>query len=121
MSAATPIGSLYGVVFDCPDPAALAEFYRGILGGVVEPDDDSWVDLILPGGGLRIGFQLVPDYVPPEWPGTEGSQQIHLDIAVANLPAAEMLLLRRGARHVETREGYRVYLDPAGHPFCTVH
>lgn len=121
MSDTTPIGSLYGVVFDCPDPAALAEFYRGVLGGVLDPDDDEWVDLVLPGGGLRIGFQLVPEYEPPVWPGTEGAQQLHFDIAVGDLDLAEEQLLDLGARLVDMQATFRVYLDPVGHPFCTVH
>ncbi|SJN08155.1 hypothetical protein FM113_01165 [Leucobacter sp. 7(1)] len=121
MSDARPIGSLTGVIFDCPDPVSLAEFYRGVLGGVIEPDGDDWVDLILPGGGLRIGFQLVPGYEPPVWPGETGAQQLHLDIAVPDLASAEDPLLDLGARLVDSQDGFRVYLDPVGHPFCTIH
>ncbi|WP_029987418.1 VOC family protein [Leucobacter sp. PH1c] len=121
MSAITPIGVLSSVVLDCPDPQALAEFYRAVLGGVLEPDDDDWVDLILPGGGLRIGFQRAPEYAPPVWPGDDGAQQSHLDIAVGDLDLAQRRLLDAGARLVDAEPTFRVYLDPVGHPFCTIH
>lgn len=115
------IGTLNATVLDCPDPAALADFYRGILGGeiAVEQGEDDWVDLNLPGGG-RLSFQESPGYVAPVWPGDDGDQQFHLDITVADFDAAHEQLLALGARHLETHRGFRVYLDPAGHPFCTV-
>lgn len=115
------IGSIHEVVLDCPDPAALAEFYRGVLGGQVSADEDGrWVDLLLD-GGPRLGFQHSPGFVAPVWPGEDGDQQFHLDIAVDDLSAAHEQLLALGARHLETHRGFRVYLDPAGHPFCTVN
>lgn len=121
MSATVPIGSLSSVVLDCPEPAALATFYQGVFGGVIEPDDDDWVDLILPGGGLRVGFQRAPDYVAPVWPRDDGAQQLHLDIAVGDLDLAQRRLLEIGARLVDAQPTFRVYLDPVGHPFCTIH
>jgi len=115
------IGTLYTCVLDCPDPAALAEFYRGILGGTIDADEDgSWVDLTFEGGGPRLAFQQSPGYVPPVWPGDDGDQQFHLDIKVADFDVAHDQLLGLGARHLETHTGFRVYLDPVGHPFCTV-
>ena len=114
------IGTVYATVLDCPDPAALAEFYRGILGGEIVPDDDGhWVDLNI-AGGPRLSFQRSPGHVPPIWPGDDGDQQFHLDIEVADFDVAHEQLLALGARHLETHKGFRVYLDPAGHPFCTV-
>jgi len=114
------IGTLYEVVLDCPDPAALAEFYRGILGGEIKIDDDGrWADLVQD-GSQSLGFQRSPGYVPPVWPGDDGDQQFHLDIQVEDFDAAHDQLLALGARHLETHTGFRVYLDPVGHPFCTV-
>lgn len=114
------IGNLYAVVLDCPDPVSLAEFYRGILGGAIEPDGDDWIDLLLPDDGPRLSFQLSPGYVAPQWPGDDGDQQFHLDVRVEDLEVAEENLLALGARFVEAHDDFRVYLDPAGHPFCTV-
>lgn len=113
------IGRLNAVVLDCPDPAALAEFYRSFLGGRIELDDE-WVDLNLPGNGARLSFQLSPGYIPPRWPSDDGDQQSHLDISVGDIEEAHDRIVAFGARFVEAHEGFRVYLDPAGHPFCTV-
>ncbi|MDO0927394.1 VOC family protein [Streptomyces sp. TG1A-8] len=110
---------LDAVVLDCPDPRALAGFYAGVLGGAVEGEDD-WVDLRLP-GGRTLAFQRAPGFVPPKWPAPEDSQQFHLDLEVADLDAAERGVLELGARPLDTGDrsrGWRVYADPAGHPFC---
>lgn len=114
------IGKLHAWILDCPDPSALAEFYQRILGGAVESDDDHWVELVLPGGGPGLSFQRCPGHVPPRWPSEDGDQQAHLDVEVADFDVAHEQLLAIGARHVETHDDFRVYLDPAGHPFCTV-
>lgn len=109
-------------VLDCPDPQALAEFYAGVLGWRVEGDGD-WVELIAP-EGRRLAFQKAPGLVPPRWPSTEHSQQLHLDLDVpkARMDTAEQEVLALGARLVQGDDGgkrdFRVYLDPAGHPFC---
>ncbi|MFF8728298.1 VOC family protein [Streptomyces sp. NPDC015171] len=110
------------VVLDCPDPRALAEFYAGVLGGTVEVNegDQEWVDLKVP-GGPSLAFQLAPGFVPPEWPAAARSQQFHLDLAVADLDTAEKGVLELGARPLDTEDRsrtFRVYADPAGHPFC---
>lgn len=115
------IGELSAVAFDCLEPETLARFYRELCGGevVVDPTEDDWVDLVLP-SGLRLGFQLCPGYLPPVWPGDDGDQQAHLDVKVANLAAADPLVRAAGATFMQANEGFWVYLDPAGHPFCTV-
>ncbi|MBK0421295.1 VOC family protein [Leucobacter sp. CSA2] len=116
------IGKLSAVVLDCRDPQHLAEFYRVILGGTIDKDPDGdWIDLKIDGGGPLVSFQQVPGHEPPEWPGDSGDQQLHLDIAVEDFDHAEQALLEAGARFVESHDGFRVFLDPAGHPFCIVH
>jgi predicted enzyme related to lactoylglutathione lyase len=61
--------------------------------------------------------------VQPEWPGGT-PQQIHLDLHVDNLQEAHEKAISLGAkllkpaRDPEAAEGYQVYADPAGHPFC---
>ena len=66
---------------------------------------------MLPAGG---------DYRAPQWPGQEHPQQEHLDLWVDDLDAAEVQVLALGAtKHaVQPGQSFRVYLDPAGHPFC---
>ncbi|MEU3828078.1 VOC family protein [Streptomyces sp. SID161] len=110
------------VVLDCPDPRALAGFYAAVLGGTVEEDaeDSGWVDLKLP-GGAALAFQRAPGFVAPEWPAADHSQQFHLDLRVEDLDAAEKGVLELGARPLDTDDRsrtFRVYADPAGHPFC---
>ena len=112
------IGELCGVVLDCPDPMALARFYRELCGGRITPDGE-WVDLVL-ASGVSIGFQACPGYVPPRWPGDDGDQQAHLDIRVPDLAAADPAIRAAGGRFLEAHDGFYVYLDPVGHPFCTV-
>jgi hypothetical protein len=56
------------------------------------------------------------------WPGDDHPQQLHLDFDVMNLDIGEEKVLALGARKAEFQPGttFRVYLDPAGHPFCLV-
>ncbi|MFG2120460.1 VOC family protein [Streptomyces sp. NPDC048710] len=106
------------VVLDCPDPRALAGFYAGVLGGTVEGEGD-WVDLKVP-GGQALAFQRAPGFVPPQWPAADASQQLHLDLVVEDLDTAEKGVLELGAKPLAEQGGssFRVYADPAGHPFC---
>ena len=122
------IGSFQCVVLDAPDARELARFYQALLGGEVDrPDprwevDARWSTLHLPDGGV-IAFQGAPDHQPPSWPDPERPQQLHLDIDVADLDAAEHEVLAAGATLLDRgRPGrsWRVYRDPAGHPFCLV-
>ena len=105
-------------VIDCPDPRALAQFYGSLLDWKVEASDD-WAE-IRADNGQCICFQPVADFRPPEWPGQDVPQQMHLDVVVADLDAAEPEVLALGATKPEHQPGttFRVFLDPAGHPFC---
>ena len=116
------IGSLDVIVLDCPDPNRLADFYSDVLGMRKITDDPSWAELVGPGDARPIvAFQRVENYTAPEWPGQNTPQQMHLDVRVDDLDVAEQAVLALGA----TRTGsytptFRVYLDPAGHPFCLI-
>ncbi|MFE9397150.1 VOC family protein [Streptomyces flavidovirens] len=111
------------VAVDCPDPQALAGFYAAVLGGEVTNDDENWYDLRVP-GGARIAFQRAPGFRPPDWPrADENSQQMHLDFDVPDIEAAQAQVLALGATPLDVddndgKRGFRVYADPAGHPFC---
>jgi catechol 2,3-dioxygenase-like lactoylglutathione lyase family enzyme len=117
----TGIATFSVVALDCRDPRGLAAFYSALTGAPVEQDDEDWVQLAAT-GGVALAFQLAPGHVPPRWPGDELPQQIHLDFDVPDLDAAEPQVLALGARKHEVQPGtsFRVYLDPAGHPFCLV-
>ncbi|UUN27245.1 VOC family protein [Streptomyces sp. FIT100] len=114
------IATMGAVVLDCPDPRALAGFYAELLGARVEPADDRWVDL-KGYEGTPLAFQAAEGHVPPQWPAPEASQQFHLDLTVEDLDAAEAQVLALGAKPLDTDDRsrtWRVYADPAGHPFC---
>ncbi|HEX7826896.1 MAG TPA: VOC family protein [Mycobacterium sp.] len=115
------IGTLRTVVVDCRDPRGLAGFYAGLLGGVPETDDDSFV-VLNDASGRRLAFQSCPEHEPPLFPDPRGSQQFHLDITVSGIDDAEREVLALGASRVTDAVGdnFRVYRDPAGHTFCLV-
>ncbi|MGA8210647.1 MAG: VOC family protein [Nocardioidaceae bacterium] len=110
-----------GLVLDCPDPATLAAFYAAVLDWQVDLDgDDGWAEIRPADRGDCICFQRVADYRAPQWPGQQSPQQMHLDLVVADLDEAEQAVTRLGATLAEVQPGttFRVFLDPAGHPFC---
>ncbi|TDC12906.1 VOC family protein [Streptomyces sp. 8K308] len=119
------IATLQCTVIDCPDPAALARFYQGILGGEVDEAYEDWVWL-KPPTGARFAFQKVlGEYRPPRWPDPEHPQQFHLDFEVPgieDMAEAQERVLALGATLLHDsggeRRGFRVYADPAGKPFC---
>ena len=110
------------VVFDAADLAAESTFWAGMLGGRVFTDDD-WHSVIDADSRWVIGIQLAPNHVPPEWPNGN-PQQIHLDLHVEDFASAHAEAIALGARLLQAAddltaaEGFQVYADPAGHPFC---
>jgi hypothetical protein len=106
------------LVIDCPDPSALATFYGTMLDWKVDISSD-WAE-VRAEYGQCISFQQVEDYTPPEWPSQKMPQQMHLDVIVDDLDVAEAAVLDLGATKHEYQPGtsFRVFLDPAGHPFC---
>jgi predicted enzyme related to lactoylglutathione lyase len=107
------------VVLDCPDARVLATFYSEVLDWNVTLED-GWADIRPDDGSTCISFQQVEDYRAPEWPGQSVPQQMHLDLVVDDLDAGEAAVLEKGATKAEVQPGttFRVFLDPAGHPFC---
>ncbi|WP_029138821.1 VOC family protein [Nakamurella lactea] len=106
------------IVIDCPDANALANFYAALLDWKVEPSD-GWIN-VQSDYGQCLSFQPVENYSPPQWPGQQVPQQMHLDVVVDDLDAGEAAVLKLGATKHEHQPGtsFRVFLDPAGHPFC---
>lgn len=125
-SRPTAVGRFDTVVLDCPDPYVLAEFYAGLLGQEVADDgDDSWQSLHGDGSGVTLAFQRATNYVAPSWPDGP-PQQLHLDLTVDDFVAAHRRTMALGATALsptsppqpEDTSDFRVYADPAGHPFC---
>jgi len=118
------IGSLDVIVLDCPDTRVLARFYAELLGGEIVEYEDDWAEVVLPIEGSRpiVAFQRVDEYRAPVWPGQDVPQQMHLDVKVDDLDVAEAAVLAIGATSTGSgTETFRVFLDPAGHPFCLIH
>ena len=111
------------LVIDCPDAGVLARFYAALLDWHVQEeadDDGSWYDVKPAHAPGCLSFQQVSDYRAPVWPGQEHPQQMHLDVVVDDLDSGEAAVLALGATRHEHQPGttFRVFLDPAGHPFC---
>jgi catechol 2,3-dioxygenase-like lactoylglutathione lyase family enzyme len=115
----TMIGRLHHVVIDCPDPAALAEFYSEVIGLPVTYRSADFVVIARNDTTSGVAFQLAPGHQPPRWPDPDRPQQFHFDVMVDDLDAAEPQVLALGARRLPSADG-RVYADPAGHPFCLI-
>jgi len=109
------------VVFDAADLHAESAFWAGMLDGHVF-EDEAFHSVIDADAEWRIGVQLAPGHVPPDWP--DGApQQVHLDLHVEDPALAHEQAMRLGARllqadDLQSEEGHQVYADPAGHPFC---
>ena len=100
-------------------PAALPDFVRDANGVTITQDAPVPVE-VRAEYGQCITFLQVDDYTAPVWPTQSVPQQMHLDVLVDDLDAAEEAVLKLGATTHEHQPGetFRVLLDPAGHPFC---
>ncbi len=110
------------VVLDAADIAAVSDFWAALIGGGVVADDT--FHCVVDGNGRWIlGVQYAPDHQAPEWP--DGNpQQIHLDLHVEDPVESLAHAIAVGARPLLAHddpggdEGFHVFADPAGHPFC---
>jgi catechol 2,3-dioxygenase-like lactoylglutathione lyase family enzyme len=115
------IGTWHALVVDCPDPRALAAFYEELLGLRRIEDDADWVSIGRSPEAPDVAFQLAPALAAPRWPDPGFPQQMHFDVRVDDLDAGEEQVLSLGATKLPGGgRTFRVYADPAGHPFCLV-
>jgi hypothetical protein len=113
------VGPFWGPTMDCPRPGELAVFYQRICGGEITVDTESFTELRL--DSFSLGFQRDLNYVPPTWPDPRVPQQCHLDFKIADLDAGEEAAIAAGATKAGAQPApavFRVFFDPAGHPFC---
>jgi len=104
--------------FDADDPAALATFYSQILGWDVLHSGAEYA--MIGDGTTNIGFGKTPGYSGPGWPQESAPKRYHLDFYVEDLDKAEEQALALGATKPSEQpnpDGWRVLLDPGGHPF----
>lgn len=115
------VGRLHGVVIDCPEPQVLAGFYAELLGMVRVVDEIDWVVIGDAADRPGVAFQRVQVQEPSTWPESQRPQYRHFDVAVPDLDDAEIKVLAMGARRLAGGgDTFRVFADPAGHPFCLV-
>ncbi len=110
--------TIMGVTFDVPDASAAAAFWSRILGEAVVYDADGRAML---GGDKPLLFQQVEGYNAPRWPDPAFPQQLHLDLWTGerSIDDAETAALEAGATRLPGGgDTFRVFADPAGHPFC---
>ena len=110
--------TLMGVMLDCPDARQLSAFYAELLGKPVTYED-AGIAMIGEDGAQPVMFQQIADYRAPRCPDPAYPQQLHLDVTVGDVEAAEPAVLELGATSLNAGgENWRVYADPAGKPFC---
>ncbi|NNC13514.1 VOC family protein [Planctomonas sp. JC2975] len=117
------IGTWDVLIVDCPDALSLARFYEELLPMQIVEEEPGWVMLASgPDSRPLLAFQQVEgDYGQPQWPGQDVPQQMHIDVRVDDMDVAEQQVLALGATKTGSdHETFRVYLDPAGHPFCLI-
>lgn len=97
----------------------LATFYGEMLGMQVIREDwlkiardkTSALHFALDGDGWS-------DHRPPRWPDPDYPQQMHLDLVVRNLTSSGDAVTNLGGALLRDHGHFRIYADPAGHPFC---
>jgi catechol 2,3-dioxygenase-like lactoylglutathione lyase family enzyme len=110
------------VNISAPDPNALAHFYARLLSWEIRVEEPGWAILKAPEAGVSLSFQEESHYTPPVWPPTASDQQMmmHLEIRVDDLARSADHAIACGATlaDYQPQDDVRVFLDPAGHPFC---
>ncbi|MEI5102765.1 VOC family protein [Streptomyces sp. PmtG] len=117
------VGSVSSYAFWGHDGKALADFYAAALDWKVAQEfpDENGVPtaFLVTDGSTTFVFYTAKDFKAPDWPKDE--LPFHLDLAFADLAAAEQRLLGLGATkpdHQPGGEHWTVLLDPSGQPFC---
>jgi catechol-2,3-dioxygenase len=116
----TVTGRLELVALDAADIDRLATFYAQLTGWEVARKDSDWITVRAP-DGQEIAFQQAPNHVPPQWPGQEHPQQVHLDLYVDDIKAAAERAVELGATRLADGSNWITLADPAGHPFDLCH
>src|SRR3954453_15033416 len=106
-------------MLDCPDPGELGKFYQRVAGRELAVVTEKFVELRF--DTFSLGFQRDLNYRAPTWPDPRVPQQCHLDFSAADLDAEQERVIAAGAPPTAVQpapQTSRVFLDPAGHPFC---
>jgi hypothetical protein len=107
------ISGLACVVFDCAEPAVLARWWQGLVGGEIAYDDDGDATIRVE-GWPRLDFIRVPE-------AKTVKNRVHLDLATTNFDAAVAATEAVGAvpaPDVYDGDVFAVFRDPEGNEFC---
>lgn len=99
---------------DSTDPESLGAWWRQLLGGTVEVDEDG--DVRLEGGPIPVLFLRVPE-------AKSGKNRVHLDLAVDDFDVAVAAALELGATRADdiyAGDRWQVLRDPEGNEFCII-
>jgi catechol 2,3-dioxygenase-like lactoylglutathione lyase family enzyme len=116
MSGMTVTGTLELVAFDTVDAKKLADFYVQLTGWEVVRSVPGWI-AVQTADGQQVAFQQVESHLPPQWPGQELPQQVHLDLLIDGHEAAAERAVALGATRLADGASWITLADPAGHPF----
>jgi hypothetical protein len=110
LRAELPAERLHGLVVDSVEPAAMAKWWAGVLGGQVVHDDGFSTVEAVPGMPIKTF-----DFVPVPEPKV-GENRLHWDITAetSDVLAAGATLLRRRDAEID----WDVLADPEGNEFC---
>jgi catechol-2,3-dioxygenase len=112
----TPM-EFFAVTIDATDASGLAHFYADLLAREVTYDGEEGA--LVDAGPMSVMVQKVAEHNAPDWPNPARPQQAHLDLIVDDLDAGEARALELGATRLDGGgKTFRVFADPAGHPFC---
>lgn len=100
--AAVAKPELWRLVMDAPDPEALQVFYERLLGTDTTP---------------VLAFQH-SSAEAPRWPDPAYPAQMHVDLMFDDPAPVAARVIELGGSILRPRDGFPVYADPAGHPFC---
>ena len=107
------------IVLDAKEIEPVARFWTELLQLEVTYSMADWVSL---SGPVSLAVQRNPDHRTAGLGDPDRPQQVHLDIEVEDIESAESLVLRNGGTELkespDAEPPFRVYADPAGHPFC---
>jgi Glyoxalase-like domain len=110
---APAVVGIAALAVDCARPEELARWWRRLLGGSVEVDDDGDATLHTP-GGLAIDFLRVPE-------AKTVKNRLHLDLRSTDLAEATEQAVALGATRADDLYdggGWQVLRDPEGNEFC---
>ena len=99
--AAVAKPELWRLVIDARDPDGLEAFYAELLGPTTP----------------ALAFQH-SDAEPPRWPDPAYPAQVHVDLVFDDPAPTAARVVELGGSILRRRDGFPVYADPAGHPFC---